>query len=365
MSAAPEEHRVGRRDLYHRLERTCLAEPGDPYQIIAPLDGRLEWLAPMGQAVAEGAVLARYDGTQLRRDLGLARSRSQTVATRMAQIEGPLTQARRQLQSLDLAAIERKLTEAREAHGRALGLADEGRLSEQRTRDSTEALRQVEDELTRQVTATSIFEMETELQLVELQAARMDARIAVARLEEQLEQTRIVSPVAGEISFLDPQLARAGTATIRAGTHVASVSQPRRRWSRVGMTASEADRMRRGSAGILTPDGRERAAQILRVTLREDASPWDKDRFQFLLGFDDPHGQVLIGSDIVCLFRDVATRDVLAVPLAYLTQEGDQTLGLRLGTGPPQRVVVTTGIVDPPHVEVTGGLVEGDRIAPP
>src|SRR5690554_4383166 len=68
-------HEIAQRDLFYSLERACLIEPGEPFQIVAPLDGRLERLMQEGQSVAEGDILAAYDSAPLERDLGLARSR--------------------------------------------------------------------------------------------------------------------------------------------------------------------------------------------------------------------------------------------------------------------------------------------------
>lgn len=358
-------YEISRHDLFFTLDRSCLVEPGDPYQIIAPLDGLISRHVEEAQSVENGALLGLYDVASLERDLDLARSRQATIAARLAQISGPLTEAQRKLRALDMAAIERRVAEAQEAHVRVAELAGDGRLSEQRSLESLEALRQVEDELAREQTRATIFEIETELQIADLHNAEREAQVAVARLVGQLEQARVATPVSGQISYAHPGLARAGSAYVQAGAHIFSVSQPQRRWARVGMTAGEADRMRSGSVAIIDDHGVIFDAEILRVAMRDDVAGWEKERFQFLVGFDAPPGTFLVGSETICAFRAMAAENTVAAPLNYLTQDGDETVVLRLIDDRVERMVVVTGIVDPPLVEVTVGLAPGDRITRP
>lgn len=365
LHAEDATYEIARRDLFHSLERACLIEPGEPFQIVAPLDGRLERNMQEGEAVIEGMVLGQYQSAPLERELNLARSRQAMVAARLAQIAGPLTEAQRQLQTLDIAATERKFAEAQDAHARLLELAEDGRVSERRSSESAEMLRQIEDELTRERMRSLIFEIETELQIAELRNSELEAQTTVHKLEEQLEQSRVISPVSGQISYADPRLTRAGIAAVQAGTHIFSISQPHRRWARVGMTATEADRMRFGTAAIIDHNGQDHAAEILRVSMREDAAGWEKERFQFLVGFDADEGTFLVGSEAICAFRQLAAADSLTAPLHFLVQQGDDTIALRIGEDGDAPVPVTTGIVDPPFVQITNGLDLGDRIRRP
>jgi hypothetical protein len=365
LRAQANEHEIARQDLFHSHDRACLIEPGEPIQIVAPLDGRLERQMREGDTVAEGALLGLYNSAALERELTLARSRQATVSTRLAQIAGPLTEAQRQLQALDIAATERKAAEALDAHERVLELAGEGRVSERRASESAEMLRQIEDELTRERMRSLIFEIETELQIAELRNSELEAQATVDKLEEQLEQFLLVSPVSGQISYADPRLTRSGVAAVQAGTHVFSVSQPHRRWARVGMTATEADRMRFGTVSVIDQDGQEFEAETLRVSMREDVAGWEKERFQFLVGFDAPQGTFLVGSEAICVFRNLAAADVLVAPLHFLVQDGDDAITLRMTADGVERVFVTTGIVDPPFIEIKGGLELGDRIRHP
>ena len=358
------DERVGRRDFYDRIERRCVVEAGDPFRLAAPFDGRIELSVDEGQAVDAGALLARYDDTQWQRELRMARQRLDALTEQVAQIAGPLTEARRQLQQLDLDAIERQVAAARDAHSRALELASAGRLSDRRLEETAETLQRLEDDLVRQITANSIFEIETALQLTELRNTELDYRTSVERLEEQVEQARILSPVAGQVSFVDPQLAELPGLSVRAGTHVASVAQPGRRWARLGLTASEAERLRGAEALIRDTEGMESAARIVRIGQREDAAPWEKERFRIVLSFDVDDG-FLVGSDAVCLFRRLLASDVLAVPLGFVSLEDDRASVLREVGQAAAPTAVTTGRVDPPWIEITNGLSAGDRIRRP
>lgn len=363
--ADPAAHQIIRHDLFHTLDRACLVEPGDPYQIVAPLDGWLDRQVQDGQNVDAGALLGLYDVAPLERELDLARSRQAVLAARLAQLDGPLTDAQRQLQALDLSATERRVAEAQTAHARLAELAGEGRLAVARLDESHEALRQIEDDLIREQTRQVIFEIETALQITELQNSDREAQAAVAKLDEQLAQSRVTSPVAGQISHVHPGLARAGVAAVQAGVHLFSIAQPDRRWARVGMTAREADRMRFGTVAVIDDAGQVHEAEILQIAMREDATGWDKERFQILVGFDAPDGAFLIGSETICAFRAVAADNIVAAPLQYLSQDGEEIFVLRRVADGVERLEVTTGIVDPPLIEVTSGLAPGDWIMRP
>jgi multidrug efflux pump subunit AcrA (membrane-fusion protein) len=358
-------HEIAHRDLFHTLDRACLIEPGEPVHIAAPLDGRLELLVQEGDHVTEGGLIGLYQSGPLERELTLAQSRQAMVAARLAQIAGPLTDAQRQLQALDTAATERRFAEAKDAHERLVELAGDGRVAERRSLESAEALQQIADDLTRARMQSLIFGIETELQIAELRNTALEAQATVDKLQEQLEQSRLISPVTGQVSYADPRLAGAGVAAVQAGRQVVAISQPHRRWARVGMTPAEAERMRSGSVAIIDHDGQEFAAAIQRVVLREDAAGWEKERFQFIVAFDAPEGAFLVGSDAICAFRRLAARASVAAPLHFLLHDADDAIALRIDGDLVERVSVTTGIVAPPFVEITGGLEPGDRIRQP
>ncbi len=362
---------VDQHDLHFKIERTCRVEPGNPWQVFAPLEGKISSILRVGDDVAQGDVLARYSSTQLERQRALAQSQLATTLARIDQLVGPLTEARAQLRNLDMAALERRITAARESYEQVQALFEDGTLAENQTLESKERLRQLEEELVRAQTETSIAQMETDLQIAEQRNIALTQRIAVETLDEQLALVDILSPVHGRVSHVNARLARTGETTVATGLHLFSVSPPQQRWARVELTAAEADSIRNSEVSVRlahaspATNTEEYTANLEQLVMQEDATAWQKNRFEALVAFEAREGVPVIGSDAVCIFRRRLASDVVAIPLSYVNWRGDAAIVTKVEGNSMTLVEVETGVIEPPYIEIVSGLRRADRIASP
>ncbi|MGB0659000.1 MAG: efflux RND transporter periplasmic adaptor subunit [Mangrovicoccus sp.] len=340
-------------------------EYAEPAQILAPIDGVLNRHVSFGEKMSAGSVLANYEDAPIRRELQLSQSQQQTLAQRIAKIDGSLTEARRVLLALELSASQRKLAQAKEDQAQALELAAAGRLAKTRVEEIEDLVLRLSDETLAVQTRIAIFDMETELQLADLRQQELSYRLSIEALEEKLALVRLTSPLDGTVSYVNPRLADVDQLAFRAGTHVFSISPPNERWSRLKMTAAEAEQMRKGEAVIESAEGARIPAKIAKIRALEDAAAWEKERFEYLLSYQDPEGTMGIGSDVTCLLSRQVARDVIAVPLSFLVQEQGQVFLWKIRGGLAEKTLVETGRVDPPYIEITSGLALGDQVRRP
>ncbi|EDZ42970.1 conserved hypothetical protein [Rhodobacteraceae bacterium HTCC2083] len=352
-------------DLSSTLQRACEIEQGDPYQVIAPLDGRIISHVSEGQHVTKGDLLGEYDTAELDRALRLARSRLSISQSRVDQIDGPLTESRRKLQKMGLASMQRSLHTARKEHEQLLDLAEQGRLAKRRATESAERLKQDEEDLTRAELQLVIFDIETNLQISEMRSGLLDHSIALEELEEKAASTFVTAPVDGRVNIVERRIDRTGEATVSAGTHLLSIAIPNQHWSRVEVTAQEAQEFRRATVEVFDGSDNRAAAKLLRTQRRQGALGWEKNRFEFLISFEDPDDNFLQGGSAICRFRSVVRRDAIAVSASLVWQEDGKSYVFISKDGSQIRREVRVGFIDLPFVEILSGLQEGDVVATP
>ena len=271
-------------------------------RVAAEVEGRLEWVAEVGAAIAEGDVVARLDDALLRQSL--------------AEDEAAVARERARLTFLD-AQVKRVET-----------------LVTQKT-----ATRSRMDEAV----------AERDVARSELSAAR--ARVALTR--ERLERTRVKAPFGGIVTERMRQggeWARSGEAVVRivdAGTLEIQTWIPIaalafvRQGSELALEANPSKTT--GTVRTIVPVGDNRS-RLYELRLGIDGRSWP------------------VGQDVRVAVPTAAARAVVAVPRDALVLRRDGAAVFRVdGNGLADRVAVTPGIAEGELIEVDG-IAPGDRV---
>ena len=271
-------------------------------RVAAEVEGRLEWVAEVGAAIAEGEVVARLDDVLLRQSL--------------AESEAAVARERARLTYLD-AQVER--------------------LEKLVTQNTVTRSRLDEAVAERGVTRG------------ELRAAR--ARVSLTR--ERLERTRIKAPFGGIVTerlrqtgewaksgesvvrLVDPEslevqtwIPIAALAFVHEGSDLALAANPSR-------TA--------GTVRTIVPVGDNRS-RLYELRLQVDGARWP------------------VGQDVRVAVPTAEAREVVAVPRDALVLRRDGAAVFRVGENDlAERVAVTPGIAQGPLIEVDG-IAPGDRV---
>jgi hypothetical protein len=175
----------------------------------------------------------------------------------------------------------------------------------------------------------------------------------------------VTAPVDGRVNIVERRIDRTGEATVSAGTHLLSIAIPNQHWSRVEVTAQEAQEFRRATVEVFDGSDNRAAAKLLRTQRRQGALGWEKNRFEFLISFEDPDDNFLQGGSAICRFRSVVRRDAIAVSASLVWQEDGKSYVFISKDGSQIRREVRVGFIDLPFVEILSGLQEGDVVATP
>ena len=271
-------------------------------RVAAEVPGRLEWVAEIGAAIAEGETVARLDDALFRQSLA---ENEAAVAREQAR----LTYLDAQVERLETLVIQQTATRSR----------------------LDEAI------------------AERDISRSELRAVR--ARLALTR--ERLERTQIKAPFGGVVTTRFRQSgewAQSGEAVVRL---VDTDSLEVQTWVPVaalafvregGELALEANPSRtRGTVQAIVPVGDNQSRLYeLRLQIKDQAWP--------------------VGQDLRVAIPTAAARPVTAVPRDALVLRRDGTSVYRIGEdGIAERVPVTTGIAEGALIEVDG-IAPGDRV---
>ena len=271
-------------------------------RVAAEVPGRLEWVAEIGTAIAEGETVARLDDALFRQSLA---ENEAAVAREQAR----LTYLDAQVERLETLVIQQTATRSR----------------------LDEAI------------------AERDISRSELRAVR--ARLALTR--ERLERTQIKAPFGGMVTTRFRQSgewAQSGEAVVRL---VDTGSLEVQTWVPVaalafvregGGLALEANPSRtKGRVQAIVPVG-DNQSRLYELRLQIDETSWP------------------VGQDVRVAIPTASARPVTAVPRDALVLRRDGTTVYRVNEdGIAERVPVTTGIADGALIEVDG-IAPGDRV---
>lgn len=264
--------------------------------------GRLVFVAEVGTEVAAGDAVARVDDETLRLEL---RDAEAVIGRRQAE----LSQAERHLDRL-----------------RAL-------------KDNLVAAAQLDE-------AGSALEI-SRRDLVQAQVARDRAR-------QRLGQATVRAPHAGVVV---ERLGQVGE-YLQPGAPVARLVQTREVELSARAPAALAQRLAPGDAVAVRQDGLEYQARIRAVVPAADQV---SRQVELRLSVDQ--GQWLVGSAAEVALPQADAHSVVAVPRDALVLRPEGSHVFRVGAdGIAQRVAVEAGSIHEGWVEVTGGIVAGDRL---
>ena len=271
-------------------------------RVAAEVEGRLEWVAEIGAAIAEGEVVARLDDVLLRQSLAgdeaaVARERARLtyLDAQVKRLEKLVTQNTATRSRLDEAVAERDVARS------------------------------------------------------ELSAVR--ARVALTR--ERLERTRIKAPFGGIVTERVRQSgewAKSGEAVVRI---VDSGALEVQTWIPIAALAF----IREGSELALEANPRKTTGKVRTIVPVGD----NRSRlYELRLGIDGQSWPV--GQDVRVAIPTAAARAVVAIPRDALVLRRNGVAVYRVDDGGlADRVVVTPGIAQGELIEVDG-IAPGDRI---
>jgi HlyD family secretion protein len=241
-------------------------------RISTKIAGRLEALAfAEGDTVSSGQELARIDVVDVRLDLQQAiAQRDQATAELRLQLAGPRREDVAELQA-QVASVEVDLADASRDLRRMQSLLDSGsgttkaRDDAQARRDMTEArLVAMRESLARMKAGSRAEEKDA----ARARLAETEARIA--RLEQQLKDAVITSPVAGVVT---EKIAEQGE-LLQSGSPLSEVTNLGDAWLNVYLPEADLGRIRIGQdAQVTTDSGQKRAGKVSYVASQAEFTP--------------------------------------------------------------------------------------------
>lgn len=358
-------YRIQPIDLKTRLTRSCRVEFGHAKLIIAPVDGMVSTQVRYSDKVRDGDVLAEFETGPLERKILEAENKINLLSNRIEQMRGPLTVARAKLIDLEATAILREVRQAEKAYERAQPMVAKGKLSEKRLEEIAEVMQKALERLNASEQRKIVFEIETSIQVSELEHDLMRMKLQTQDLREKLSKASLVSSSGGVISFVEPRLLGAEIALVRAGTHLFSISSRLRRSSTVNLTAKEAENVKDSRVVLTDGNSLQATAEIVRISPRSEAASWDKEQFEVLITFSDPNEEWAVAQNFSCEFSKTVISEALAVPMTYLFEQAGQTMVKVIKGEGSVNVAVETGIVDSPFVQILNGVAFGDQVEAP
>jgi HlyD family secretion protein len=190
------------------------------------------------------------------------------------------------------------------------------------------------------------------------QAQVDQAQIAVTQAQDNLDKTKLVSPINGTVSAVNYNVGDTATGT---AVVVADLSQ-----LQIKVTAAEIDisNIKVGQTAQVTLDALPGKTYTATITAINPVGTVTSGvvNYQVISKLSDPNGDILPGMT-ANLAIEVARRDnVLVVPLRAIKTQGNQKIATVLYKGQQITVPVTTGLSNDTQVEVTSGLQEGDEV---
>lgn len=305
----------------------------------AQVSGRIETLAvALGQRVEAGALIAQIDSLDQQNDL--ARSRAEIM-----QIDARIV-AQGANQRVAELVLQRQ--EALVARGGS-------------TQEALDAARATVDVL--------------KSDLMQLQAEKASADIAVSSAQLALDRTRITAPIAGTVVAIVTEQGQTVNAN-QSAPIIVKLAQLDKMVVKAEISEADVVRVRAGqpvSFTILGDPARtfnavvrdiEPAPASIRTTDTIDST--QAVYYKGLFDVDNTDGQLRIGMTAEVAINLAEARDVLMLPSAALGQQG-QDGGYTVTVHDPRtrtedRRAITVGLNNNVSAEVTGGLQEGEFI---
>jgi RND family efflux transporter MFP subunit len=272
-------------------------------RIGAETDGRVTWVAEVGDLVQAGTPVARVDDTDLRLEL----------ADTEARLESLLAQQRYQVNNL-------------------------GRLEELGSRNNA--------------AANQIDEARAQLDMTEQEIQR--ARIASRQTQRRIDLAQVLAPFSGMVV---ERLVEVGE-FVNRGSEVARLVDTENREIRLQAPLGIADFVREGLEVSVRYQERESLSPVRRVIPVGD----ERSRmFEVRVAADNPAW--VIGSPVRVALPNSDPRQLVAVPRDALVLRGSEVFVLRVTPdNVVEKISVSTGIGLGNLVEVIGNVRGGDRV---
>ena len=272
-------------------------------RIGAETDGRITWIAEIGESVEAGTALARVDDTDLRLEL----------ADNAARLESLLAQQRYQITNL-------------------------GRLEQLGSRNNA--------------AANQVDEARAQLDMTEQEIQR--ARIASRQIQRRIDLAQVLAPFSGMVV---ERLVEVGE-FVNRGSEVARLVDTQNREIRVQAPLAVADYIRQGLEVSVQYKERQSLSPVRRVIPVGD----ERSRmFEVRIAANDPNW--VIGSPVRVALPNSDPRQLVAVPRDALVLRGSEIFVLRVTPdNVVEKITVNTGIGLGSLVEVIGNVKGGDRV---
>ena len=272
-------------------------------RIGAETDGRVTWVADVGERIEAGESIARVDDADLK--LALEDNRA-----RLGSLKAQLKFQRNNLERL------------------------------QRLAASSNA------------SVNALDEAEAELQMTEQEIRR--AEVAVAQTERRIAQSRVVAPFSG---IVVERLVQAGE-FVRRGVEVARLVDIDNREIRASAPLGVAAYVREGLEVSIEHNDRQSLSPVKRVIPVGD----ERSRmFEVRIAADDPAW--VVGSPVRVALPNSDPRQLVAVPRDALVLRGTEMFVMRVNKeNLVEKVNVDTGIGIGSMVEVIGAVSGGDKV---
>jgi len=272
-------------------------------RIAAETDGRITWIAEVGERIVEGEPFAVIDDTDLRLEL----------KDRQAQLESLRAQKRFQESNLE------RLNRLAANNNAAVNQLDEAR-----------------------------SQLEVTVQAIQR------ANVTIAQTERRIEQTRVVAPFPGMVV---ERLVQVGE-FVNRGVPVARLVDTENREIRAQAPLTVSAFLREGLEVTVQHQGRQSLSPVTRVIPVGD----DRSRmFEVRVASHDPAW--VIGSPVRIALPNSDPREMVAIPRDALVLRGSEMFVLRvLDDNTVEKISVNTGIGLGDMVEVIGNVYGGDRV---
>jgi RND family efflux transporter MFP subunit len=380
---------VTRRDIAPAIQGVGTVEAKVAVQVGSKITGRLVTvLVDQGDAVTAGQVLARLDDAQQRAEISRQEAAVRGAGAAVAEAQANVRRAQSTLDDLIAGSRSAEIAQwqARVASARATRILAESDLrrtqglfakefiaaqevdraqqafdvAAAQERDAAQALAlALEGPRTNQVAAAQAALEAAQQQLGAAGAARQQAEAALAVAREQLADTVIRSPFAGDVvsRALEPG------APVTPGTPIFKLADPGSSWVTVNVderdTAalapghpvdvvfrSRPQRVYRGQVARIQREG-DRVTEQLAVDLRLDERP----------------PRLTLGEQVEATIRPPAHLNVVALPLSALVRRPDGLGALVVTQDRLQFRRATFGAADPSGwIEVLDGIRPGDAV---
>lgn len=354
--------RVKRQTLISTLPTNGKAEPFEWEAVRAETAGMVSRVEVQeGRRVAQGAVLAAMTDPSLQADIEAAEAKVSVARANAAALEAggtpaaltdidnSLARTRLELeqQTNDFNAL-RRLVEKHAA------TAAEVQAAEAKMRQSELAIAGLEKRRTSLVAKTDVAAAEARLR---------DAQVALDLAKERAAQSLIRAPISGEVYDL---AVRPG-AYLNIGDLVANIGRMDRLRVRVYVDEPELGRVAEGLPVTITWQalpGRKWQGVVARKPISIEALG-SRQVGEVLCTIENPGRELIPGTNVDAEIRTAVVDNALVIPREALRHDsgGDYVFALHGDT--VERRPVKPGTSSAMLVEVSQGLSEGDRVAPP